>query len=296
MNALYYFVILMTMFVVFYYLLDRGRNAFLLQRKLDLIYNNGAKNSPGHDSDGKHGNSSRFHGLLAKFVKDDDNNSSKSERYFTLHSAIIAGAATLFSSVIWLLLIIYSYAELSTGGLIYFLATCCAAGYSIKLYLRRRSLIRLKKISAAFPDVLELLSICTGAGLSIDASIHRLSEDLGTIYPEISRELDILSNEINVLPNKKIAYQNFCDRTEIPYASDIFNSVFQAEQLGSSLSMLFRNYTDTIRKEKILLIEERSAKLPTLLTIPMILFILPVLFVVLLGPAVVSISDNLLPG
>ena len=291
MIATYYFTISAVLFIIFYCSMTKLQKIISVRKKLAFIHNQ--KLDDKSDSEYKRA-TSNFAGKTTTFIKTPSY--IKFQAHLSRrHNIVIcfAIAVSVFIFIACFSLVKFFQISLNAYNLLYTSTLCCVLAYSIKLYICRQSTNRLKKVSAAFPDVLELLSICTGAGLSMDASIHRLSEDLKIIYPEISKELATLSSEINMFPNKKAAYQNFSARTKIPHVDNIFASVLQAEQVGSSLSLLFKSYTDSIRKQRILAIEEKSARLPTLLTIPMIIFILPVLFIVLLGPAVLSVSDNL---
>lgn len=151
---------------------------------------------------------------------------------------------------------------------------------------------RQEKIQRAFPDALDLMVICTEAGLSLNATMQRVAREVGPVSPELGYELAITSIELNMLPDRKTALQNFSNRLDIPAFKGIISTLIQSEQYGTPIAQTMRVISEEFRAERILKAEEKAARLPVLLTLPLALFILPCIFIVILGPAGISISAS----
>jgi tight adherence protein C len=154
---------------------------------------------------------------------------------------------------------------------------------------------RQTKLQRQLPDALDLMVTCTEAGLSLDATLRRVSEEFATGAPELSEEFALTVVEMEFLPDRSQALINLADRIGLPSVRSIVNTLLQSTKFGTPLSQAMRVLAAEFRDERIIKAEEKAARLPALLTVPMVLFILPSLFIVLVGPAVLRIADQLFP-
>ena len=157
------------------------------------------------------------------------------------------------------------------------------------ILIKNRSQKREDVLRKAMPDALDLLVICAEAGLSLDASLDRVAREIGPTAPELGEEVGLTGVELSFLPERPKALQNLADRVPIPGVMALTNTLIQTEKYGTPLAQALRVLSSEMREERIMAAETKAAKLPATLTIPMILFILPPLFIVLLGPAVIKV-------
>ncbi len=168
-----------------------------------------------------------------------------------------------------------------------------AAGFYLpNLYLSNRATKRQVAIVQAFPDALDLLLICVEAGMSIEAAIQKVAGEIGGSSAELAEELTLLTAELSYLPERRQAYDGFAKRTNHPGIKAVATAMIQAERYGTPLGSALRVMAKENREMRIASAEKKAAQLPAKLTVPMILFFLPVLFVVILGPAGMHISDT----
>jgi tight adherence protein C len=173
-------------------------------------------------------------------------------------------------------------------------AVSLAVGYVLPdLYVKNATDKRRAVIRKALPDALDLMVICTEAGLSLDATLKRVSEEFGHACGPLADELGLTALEIGFLPDRRQALRNLDLRTNIPAIRAMVNNLLQADKYGTPLAQALRVLSAEFREERMLKAEEKAARLPAMLTVPMIIFILPPLFVVLLGPAVLRTIDAL---
>jgi tight adherence protein C len=164
--------------------------------------------------------------------------------------------------------------------------------YAPTIYLRNAAGKRAKQLQLALPDGLDLLVICAEAGLSLDASLIRVSRELGNGSPELAEELAITAAELTFLPDRRMAFDNLNTRTNSEGIRAVVNTLQQTAKFGTPLAQSLRVLAAEMRAARMTRAEEKAARLPALLTVPMILFILPTLFIVLLGPAGIGIVDT----
>jgi tight adherence protein C len=150
---------------------------------------------------------------------------------------------------------------------------------------------RVKKLTLSLPDALDLMVICAEAGLSLDATIKRVGGEMAFAAPEISDELMLTGIELSFLPDRQVALQNLISRTDVPKLRALVNSLIQSERYGTPLANSLRVLSAEFRDERLMAAEEKAAKLPAIMTVPMILFILPSLFMIIMGPAVLHVLD-----
>ena len=151
---------------------------------------------------------------------------------------------------------------------------------------------RAEKIRKSLPDAMDLMVICAEAGLSLDATLKRVSDEMAVAAPEISDELALTALELGFLPERRKALENLAARIDLPGVRGLVTTLLQAEKYGTPLANSLRVLSSEFREERMMKAEEKAARLPALLTVPMIIFILPPLFVVLIGPAVIRAIDG----
>ena len=160
------------------------------------------------------------------------------------------------------------------------------------IYIRNLTTKRTKRIQLALPDGLDLMVICAEAGLSLDATLIRVSRELEGTWPELSEELGITAAELTFLPDRRQAFENLTARTDMSSIKGVVNTLTQTAKFGTPLAQSLRVLAAEFRDARMFKAEEKAARLPALMTVPMILFILPTLFIVLLGPAGINIVDT----
>jgi tight adherence protein C len=164
--------------------------------------------------------------------------------------------------------------------------------YAPRIYLKNATDKRAKKLRLALPDGLDLLVICAEAGLSLDAALQRVSRELAGAWPELAEELAITAAELTFLPDRRQAFDNLNNRTASEGIRAVVNALQQTAKFGTPLADSLRVLATEMRTLRMTAAEEKAARLPALLTVPMMLFILPTLFIVLLGPAAISVLDT----
>lgn len=185
--------------------------------------------------------------------------------------------------------------DMSEGArLLSSLLAVLVAAYLPEIYVKNTTQKRQDKIRKALPDTLDLMVICAEAGVSLDATIARVAGEMDQAAPEIADEFRLTGLELGFLPNRQTALQNLAARTGMDAIRALVNTLVQAERYGTPLAQSLRVLSAESRKDRVMKAEEKAARLPALLTVPMIIFILPPLFVVLLGPAVLDIIDALM--
>jgi tight adherence protein C len=162
-----------------------------------------------------------------------------------------------------------------------------------ELYLSNKASKRTKEIQKGLPDALDLLVICAEAGLTVDASFNRVARELGRAYPELGDEFALTAIELSFLNERRMAFNNLAYRVNLEAVRGVVTTMAQTERYGTPLASALRVLSAEFRNERMMRAEEKAARLPAIMTVPLIVFILPTLFVVILGPAACSISDNL---
>ena len=150
---------------------------------------------------------------------------------------------------------------------------------------------RTNEIRKGLPDALDLLVICAEAGLTIDASFNRVAKELGRAYPELGDEFSLTAIEMSFLTERRQAFENLAYRVNLDSVKGVVTTMIQTERYGTPLASALRVLSAEFRNERMMRAEEKAARLPAIMTVPLICFILPVLFIVILGPAACSISD-----
>lgn len=161
--------------------------------------------------------------------------------------------------------------------------------YAPNIYLTNVITKRRGNIIQAFPDALDLLLICVESGMSIEAAIHKVSQEIGGRSIELAEELSLLVAELSYLPERRSAYEGLGKRVLHQGVKSVVTAMIQAEKYGTPLASALRVMAKENRDLRMSAAEKKAAALPAQLTVPMIVFFLPVLFDVILGPALIRI-------
>jgi tight adherence protein C len=157
------------------------------------------------------------------------------------------------------------------------------------LFLKNRIQNRQLSIRRAFPDALDLLLICVESGMSIESAFRRVSAEIGTQSVALAEELKLTTAELSYLPDRRQAYENLAKRTDLEGVKSVCVALAQAERYGTPLGQTLRVMAQENRDMRMSEAEKKAAALPPKLTVPMILFFLPALFIVILGPAAIKV-------
>jgi len=164
------------------------------------------------------------------------------------------------------------------------------------IFLKNKIQKRSDAIRKGLPDALDLLVICAEAGLTVDAAFHRVARELGRAYPELGEEFQLTAIELGFLTDRRQAFENLAMRVNLDAVQGVVTTMVQTEKYGTPLASALRVLSAEFRNERMMRAEEKAARLPAIMTVPLILFILPVLFIVILGPAACSIKDSFMTG
>ena len=176
-------------------------------------------------------------------------------------------------------------------------AVMVIAGYKgPDLYVQNLISKRTDAIRKGLPDALDLLVICAEAGLTVDAAFNRVAKELGRAYPELGDEFALTAIELSFLSERRQAFENLAYRVNLDNVRGVVTTMIQTEKYGTPLASALRVLSAEFRNERMMRAEEKAARLPAIMTVPLILFILPVLFIVILGPAACSIADAFSTG
>ena len=150
----------------------------------------------------------------------------------------------------------------------------------------------LKAVERGLADALDMMIICAEAGLALEAAIRRVSIEIVHAHPRLAEELSITSGELNMISDSRVALTNMGARTGLPALRRLGGTLVQTIQYGTPLSVALRTLATELRQETLTRYEEKAARLPVLLTIPMILFILPCVFLIVAGPIAVQVIQR----
>ena len=173
------------------------------------------------------------------------------------------------------------------------IGACIAAAYvgmQLPLMLLKNKIQRRQlSIRRAFPDTLDLLLICVESGMSIEAAFRKVSDEIGTQSVALAEELTLTTAELSYLPDRRQAYENLAKRIDLDGVKSVCMALQQSERYGTPLATMLRVMAQENRDMRMAEAEKKAAGLPPKLTVPMILFFLPVLFIVILGPAAIKV-------
>jgi len=180
------------------------------------------------------------------------------------------------------------------GSMKRLMALTASVGFGYKapeLFLKNKATKRTNLVRKGLPDALDLLVICAEAGLTVDAAFNRVAKELGRAYPELGDEFALTAIELSFLNERRMAFDNLAYRVNLESLKGVVTTMVQTERYGTPLASALRVLSAEFRNERMMRAEEKAARLPAIMTVPLILFILPVLFIVILGPAACSIND-----
>jgi len=203
---------------------------------------------------------------------------------------LVMPAVMLAGSLVYLFFILH----LDQPPLVKFAISLFAAYFGMHiplLFLKNRIQNRQLQIRRAFPDALDLLLICVESGMSIEASFKRVSEEIGSQSIALAEELTLTTAELSYLQDRRMAYENLAKRTDIDGVKSVCVALQQAERYGTPMAQTLRVMAQENRDMRMSEAEKKAAALPPKLTVPMILFFLPVLFIVILGPAAIRVME-----
>ena len=175
-------------------------------------------------------------------------------------------------------------------------AALTAGYYAPNVFITNAAQKRRESIVGAFPDALDLLLICVESGMSIEAAVQKVSQEIGGTSIELAEELSLLAAEVSYLPERRLAYEGLARRANHPGIKSVTTAMIQAERYGTPLGAALRVMAKENRDLRLSAAEKKAAQLPAKLTVPMIVFFLPVLFIVILGPAILRVRDILSAG
>ncbi|MHB2266637.1 type II secretion system F family protein [Aliihoeflea sp. PC F10.4] len=167
-----------------------------------------------------------------------------------------------------------------------------AGFYAPVLYVSNKATKRKQSIQRAWPDALDLMLICVESGNSVEAAFRRVAEEVGSQSVELAEELVLTNAELSFLPERRQAYENLASRTGVESVRSVSQALIQAERYGTPVAQALRVLSAESREMRMTEAEKKAAALPPKLTVPMIVFFLPVLFAVILGPAGIQISQQ----
>jgi tight adherence protein C len=161
----------------------------------------------------------------------------------------------------------------------------------VKMLVARR---RTVAIMAGLPDALELMVICVEAGLSLEEALSRTAQELRHARPWLARELDMTSADLRISSNRDDALANLASRVSTPAIRSLATALSQTLRYGTPLAQALRSMATEMRNEAMIALEERTNRLPALMTVPMMLFIMPTIFLIVGGPAALHVIDTFL--
>ena len=212
------------------------------------------------------------------------------------------GVAVIFARMV-LPIVLGGFAALMIYGVNYFptwggmkklMAFAAMVGIGYKgpeVYIGNIISKRTDALRKGLPDALDLLVICAEAGLTVDAAFNRVARELGRAYPELGDEFALTAIELSFLTERRQAFENLAYRVNLDAVKGVTTTMVQTERYGTPLASALRVLSAEFRNDRMMRAEEKAARLPAIMTVPLILFILPVLFIVILGPAACSIAD-----
>ena len=193
-----------------------------------------------------------------------------------------------------LALLLLPFMDISASFGLRFLIIIAAGivGYYLpNIWVQNLATKRREELNAYFPEALDLLGICVNGGQSIEAAFNKVTEEIFDDSPIMSEEMGLTAAELSFLGDRTTAYRNFAIRTDLPAVKTLSTTLAQSEKYGTPLSQALNILSEENRKERMSRLEKKAASLPAKLTVPMIVFFLPVLFVVILGPAAMGLGQ-----
>ena len=208
-------------------------------------------------------------------------------------TALFFGTKT-FLTVFFLIIagvLFFCFADFTNVRTMLYALLAAAAGFYLPtLWIRWKAKKRTEQVRNGFPDLLDLLVVCMGAGQALDAALVRVGKEISMTNPVLGEDFRLLNLEIRAGKSRKEALRNLADRTGLDDISSLVTLINQSEELGVSVTQTLRVHSDSMRSKRQLRAEAIAARIPVKLTIPLILFIFPCLMVVIVGPGAIKIA------
>ncbi|HEU5047596.1 MAG TPA: type II secretion system F family protein [Rickettsiales bacterium] len=194
-------------------------------------------------------------------------------------------------SVVFVLVAILIATRDDAAMLDYIIALLIAMGglFGADLLIKNKQEKRKQMLQRSFPDALDLLLACVESGLALDGALLRVCKELGRAHPDITQELNRTRVELSLLNDRAQALNNLAERNGLPAFRALVTALLQSEKFGTSLTDTLRVMSEDYRTQRLMRAEEKAGRLPALITVPLIVFLLPALFLIILGPAVIGI-------
>lgn len=164
------------------------------------------------------------------------------------------------------------------------------------LVISHRISRRQLAVRESFPDAMDMLMVCVEAGLGLDAAINRVAREINSAHPILGEQLELTAIELRVGKSREEALRNLSDRIGLEEISSLVTLLVQSSNLGASIAQTLRVHADELRAKRMLRAEEKAHKLPVKLSIPLVFLILPMLIIVIVGPSVIEIMQDLMPA
>ena len=206
-------------------------------------------------------------------------------------------AKLILPFVLFFVAIFYTFFVTNKEGpaMINIMISVCVGGlgfYLPQIIVQNKASKRQLSIKRAWPDALDLLLICVESGMSLEASLKKVALEVGIQSPELAEEFTLTTAELSYLQERRQAHENLAKRTGLDIVKAVTMALIQAERYGTPLATALRALSQESRDMRMAEAEKKAASLPPKLTVPMIIFFLPVLFAVIMGPAFIQISSN----
>ncbi len=199
----------------------------------------------------------------------------------------------IFASVAALMIFSSTHLQMNSMVKLLICAAAAAFGYFIPNILVVNAIKkRQQQIIRGFPDALDLMVICVEAGVSIEQAFHRITQEIGDVSPVVAEEFGLTTAELAYLGDRRRALENLASRTGAEPVKALTIALLQSEKYGTPLGVALRVLSRENRDARMARAEQRAGSLPAALTVPMILFFLPVLFIVLVGPAIIQVVNT----
>jgi tight adherence protein C len=211
---------------------------------------------------------------------------------FVFLFARLALPLVLFGATLLYMFVLGQFSQPPLFKIVISILVAYAGFYAPNIYIRNRVQKRQQSIKRAWPDALDLLLICIESGMSAEAGFKKVSEEIGVQSPQLAEELMLTTAELSYLPDRRSAYENLAARTGLEGVKSVMLALTQAEKYGTPLGSALRVMAQENRDMRMNEAEKKAAALPPKLTVPMILFFLPVLFGVILGPSVIQLMEK----
>lgn len=209
---------------------------------------------------------------------------------FSVARVVVGIVAALLCFVVYL----YRGGDgLTTQALAIMIGAMLAGWLAPAFIMSGRGKRRVRMIARSLPDALELMVVCVEAGLSLDDALDRVVAELGESHHALADELALLAADLKILPSREQALANLADRVDLPSIRSIVGTLAQTMKFGTPLAHAMKVVASEMRNDVLIGMEERANRLPALMTVPMIVFILPTIMLILGGPAMLRVLDQL---